>query len=39
MEDIYIDVANYDPLAGSSFILLQPELNNPKKGLVNLKNK
>ena len=39
IEDIQIDIANYDPLAGSSYIILPPELNNPKKGLINLKNK
>ena len=38
IEDTYIDVANCDPLAGSSYILLPPELNNPKKGLIKLKN-
>ena len=32
-------MANYDPLAGSSYIQLPPELNNPKKGLINIKNK
>ena len=39
IEDINIDIANYDSLAGSSYITLQPELNNRKKGLINLKNK
>ena len=39
IEDINIDISNYDPLAGSSYIILPPELNNPKKGLINLKNK
>ena len=39
IEDIQIDIANYDPLAGSSYIILPPELNNPEKGLINLKNK
>ena len=31
IEDINIDIANYDPLAGSSYIPLPPELNNPQK--------
>ena len=39
IEDINIDIANYDPLAGSSYIILQPELNNSMKGLINLKDK
>ena len=39
IEDINIDISNYDPLAGSSYIILPQELNNPKKGLINLKNK
>ena len=37
---IYIfKICNYDPLAGSSYIPLPPELNSPMKGLINLKNK
>ena len=32
IEDINIDVANYNPLAGSSYIPLPPELNHPMKG-------
>ena len=39
VEDINIDIANYDPLAGSSYIPLPPELINSLKGLINLKNK
>ena len=39
IEDINIDIANYDPLAGGSYITLPPELNNSMKGLINLKNK
>ena len=31
IEDIWINIANYDPLVGSSYISLPPELNNPKK--------
>ena len=38
IEDIWINVANYDPLAGSSYFPLPPELNNSMKGLINLKN-
>ena len=38
IEDINIDIANYDPLAGSSYFTLPPELNNSMKGLINLKN-
>ena len=32
IEDINIDIANYNPLAGSSYIPLPPELNHPMKG-------
>ena len=39
IEDIKINIANYEPLAGSSSIPLPPELNNLMKGLTNLKNK
>ena len=39
IEDINIDIANYDPLAGRSYIPLPLELNNPKKGLIDIKNK
>ena len=39
IETLFIDISNYNPLAGSSYISLPPELNNPKKGLINLKNK
>ena len=28
IEDIHIDIANYEPLAGSTYILLPPKLNN-----------
>ena len=31
IEDINIDIANYDSLAGSSYITLPPELNNKKR--------
>ena len=39
IEDKHIYIANYDPLVGSSYIPLPPELNHPMKGLINIKNK
>ena len=39
IEYINIDIATYDPSAGSGYITLPPELNNPKKGLINITNK
>ena len=39
IEDTNIDIANYDLLAGSSYIQLPSVLNNPKKGLINIKDK
>ena len=36
---LYINVANYEPLSGSSYIPLPKALNNSMKGLINLKNK
>ena len=35
----YINVTLYKPLNGSSFMELPMELRNPKKGLINIKNK
>ena len=35
----YINVTTYKPLHGSSYIELPTELRNPKKGLINTKNK
>ena len=35
----YINVTLYKPLNGSSYIELPTELRNPKKGLINVKNK
>ena len=35
----YINVTTYTPLHGSSYIELPMELKNPKKGLINIKNK
>ena len=34
----YINIVKYKPLKGSSYIKLPPELRNPAKGLINLKN-
>ena len=34
----YINIAQYKPLKGSSYMELPEELRNPKKGLVNIKN-
>ena len=35
----YINISTYKPLAGSSYIELPIELKNPRKGLINIKNK
>ena len=37
--DIWVNLANYEPLAGSSYFSLPPELRNSMKGLINLQNK
>ena len=34
----YIDILLYNPLEGSSYIELSKELQNPRKGLINIKN-
>ena len=34
----YIDILLYNPLEGSSYIELPKELQNPRKGLINIKN-
>ena len=39
IEEINIGISNYDPLTGSSYIQLPPELNNSMKELINIKNK
>ena len=39
VESFYINIANYEPLSGSSYIPLPKELNNSIKGLINIKNK
>ena len=37
IEGLYINVANYEPLLGGSYISLPKALNNSMKGLINLK--
>ena len=39
IESQYINISTYRPLSGSSSISLPAELRNPKKGLINVKNK
>ena len=39
IENHYINIVNYSPLKGSSYIKLPQELRNSAKGLVNMKNK
>ena len=39
IDNHYINVTPYKPLNGSSYIELPTELRNPKKGLINIKNK
>ena len=38
VDDHFLNIVEYTPLNGSSYIKLPSELNNPKKGLINLKN-
>ena len=38
IDDQYINIVKYKPLKGSSYIELLPELRDPTKGLINLKN-
>ena len=38
IENHYINIVNYNPLKGSSYIQLPQELRNSAKGLINLKN-
>ena len=35
----FMNVTTYQPLQGSSYVELPTELRNPKKGLINIKNK
>ena len=37
-QDIHININNYDPLAGSSYIPLPRQLQNLMHGLINIKN-
>ena len=39
IEGLYINVANYEPLLGDSYVPLPKALNNSMKGLINIKNK
>ena len=39
IENHYINIVNYSPLKGSSYIKLPQELRNSAKGLINMKNK
>ena len=36
---LYINISNYEPLLGRSYIPLPKALDNSMKGLINLKNK
>ena len=39
VDNHYLNVVKYQPIRGSSYIQLPPELRNSAKGLINLKNK
>ena len=39
IKGLYINISNYEPLLGGSYIPLQKALNNSMKGLINLQNK
>ena len=39
IESQYINISTYRPLLGSSYMDLPVELRNPRKGLINIKNK
>ena len=39
IESFYINIANYEPLSGITYIPMSKELNNSMKGLINIKNK
>ena len=39
IEGLYINISNYEPLLGGSYISLPKALNNSMKGLINLKIK
>ena len=38
VDNHYLNIVQYQPMKGSSYIKLPQELNHPKKGLINLKN-
>ena len=38
IDNHYVNVVKYVPLKGSSYIELPPELRNPRKGLINIRN-
>ena len=38
VDNHYVNIAQYKPLKGSSYIKLPEELRHPKKGLINIKN-
>ena len=39
IESQYINISTYKPLLGSSYIRLPTELDHPRKGLINIRNK
>ena len=39
VDNHHLNIVKYEPIKGSSYIKLPEELNNPIKGLINLKNK
>ena len=39
IESQYINISTYKPLLGSSYIKLPTELDHPRKGLINIRNK
>ena len=39
IESQYINISTYRPLSGSFYIDLPVQLRNPRKGLINIKNK
>ena len=39
IEGLYINISNYEPLLGGSYISLPKVLNNSMKGQINLQNK
>ena len=39
IESQYINISNYRPLSGSSYMNLPIELRSPRKGLINIKSK